>query len=371
MTLADLPLLNAWINIAVALLLVAGYVLIRRGRREAHERVMVAAIILSTIFLVSYVTHHVKHGATRFTGEGLIRPVYFAVLISHTILAIVNLPFVIVTFARGVRRDLPGHVRLAKRTWAIWLYVAITGPLVYVMLHHLTPPASAAPAGAAGGPGREALGVFLEGQALQRAAKEPEALAAYRRAAALGSRPARCWAAVLGDRLEGTKTASAALHAALAEDPAEQDCRVLLARELVWEERSTEAVPLLEEAVKADPNNAFYWSSLGYAQFRRMRYQLAAQAFERSLALEPAMNNNRFNAGYAHFLEGSWGTARPLLLRALDGELDTSAAEQAKESLGVIEGRLWTCPMHPNEIGEPGGKCGECGMALSRAESRP
>lgn len=139
MQVKDLPHFNAVINTIVALLLVAGLLLVKRGRREAHKRVMTAALMLSVVFLASYVVYHYGYGSTKFTGTGIARPIYFALLLSHTILAVVNLPFVIVTVARAWRGDFAAHRKIARYTWYMWFYVAATGPLVYLMLYQVYP----------------------------------------------------------------------------------------------------------------------------------------------------------------------------------------------------------------------------------------
>jgi uncharacterized membrane protein YozB (DUF420 family) len=100
---------------------------------------MLAAIGTSSLFLVSYLTYHYYHGATRFPGQGWIRPVYFSVLISHTVLAACVLPLVLVTVARALRGNFPKHRQIARWTLPIWLYVSVTGVIVYLMLYHLYP----------------------------------------------------------------------------------------------------------------------------------------------------------------------------------------------------------------------------------------
>jgi putative membrane protein len=137
MTVADLPHLNAALNTLVSVLLVAGLLLARSGRGAAHRAVMVAALVISAVFLASYLTYHYQHGSTRFTGQGWIRPVYFAILVSHTILAVVNLPFILTAVVRAARGDIAGHRRVARLTWLAWFYVAVTGPVVYLMLYRM------------------------------------------------------------------------------------------------------------------------------------------------------------------------------------------------------------------------------------------
>jgi len=136
-TLRDLPALNAVLNATSAGLLAVGYVLIRRGRREMHQKVMQAALACSALFLVSYLTYHAQVGSVRFPGQGPIRTVYFAILISHTILAIVIVPLVIVTFVRARRGRFDRHRAIARVTLPLWAYVSVTGVIVYWMLYRL------------------------------------------------------------------------------------------------------------------------------------------------------------------------------------------------------------------------------------------
>ena len=134
-----LPHLNAALNASSFILLSTGYYFIRRGRVIAHRNCQLAALTVSILFLISYVTYHQHHGTTRFTGQGIARSVYFTLLTSHTILAVVIVPFVIVTFRRAFRGDFQRHRALARWTLPMWLYVSVTGVLVYVMLYHLYP----------------------------------------------------------------------------------------------------------------------------------------------------------------------------------------------------------------------------------------
>ena len=137
MTVRDLPALNAVLNATSAGLLALGYVLILRGRREAHQQVMQAALACSTLFLASYLTYHAQVGSVRFQGQGPIRTVYFAILISHTILAIVIVPMVLVTFVRARRGRFDRHRAIARVTLPLWAYVSVTGVVVYWMLYRL------------------------------------------------------------------------------------------------------------------------------------------------------------------------------------------------------------------------------------------
>jgi uncharacterized membrane protein YozB (DUF420 family) len=137
MDFSHLPALNASLNATAALLLVAGYRMIRRGRREAHRRLMLAAFTVSTLFLVSYLVYHFEVGSVRFTKTGVIRTLYFAILISHTILAAAVPPLAVLTLWRALRGRLEAHRRIARWTLPIWLYVSATGVAVYWMLYRL------------------------------------------------------------------------------------------------------------------------------------------------------------------------------------------------------------------------------------------
>jgi uncharacterized membrane protein YozB (DUF420 family) len=137
-TLADLPLVNASLNATSAVLLVAGYALIRGGHVRLHRAAMGGAFFVSTLFLVTYVIYHANVGSKPFTGQGPIRPVYFAILITHIILAAAVPPLALITLIRGLRGRFDRHVAIARWTLPIWLYVSVTGVIVYVMLYRLT-----------------------------------------------------------------------------------------------------------------------------------------------------------------------------------------------------------------------------------------
>ena len=137
MEIADLPALNASLNALASVFLVAGYLLIRSGRRDAHKRCMLMALMTSALFLTSYVIYHANAGSVPFPGAGAIRVVYFAVLIPHVILAATILPLALITVARGLRGDYGRHVRIARWTLPLWLYVSVTGVIVYLMLYQL------------------------------------------------------------------------------------------------------------------------------------------------------------------------------------------------------------------------------------------
>jgi uncharacterized membrane protein YozB (DUF420 family) len=134
-----LPHLNACLNGTSAILLFSGYSFIRARNVAAHRACQIAALVVSLLFLASYLTYHYHHGSTRFLGTGLVRPFYFTVLLSHTILAIVIVPLVSLTFYRAFRGDFQRHRRIARITLPLWLYVSITGVIVYLMLYQIYP----------------------------------------------------------------------------------------------------------------------------------------------------------------------------------------------------------------------------------------
>jgi len=136
-TLRDLPALNAVLNGTAGLLIAAGWLLIRRGHRQAHKRVMLGAVACSAVFLVSYLTYHFHVGSVRFQGQGPIRTVYFAILISHTILAVAIVPLVLITLNHGLRERFDRHRRIARVTMPLWAYVSVTGVVIYWMLYRL------------------------------------------------------------------------------------------------------------------------------------------------------------------------------------------------------------------------------------------
>ena len=142
---SPLPAFNATCNALCCVSLVAGLVLIKRGRRAAHARAMLAATVFGACFLAGYVYYHFivqpELGPTRFNGTGFTRPAYFALLISHVVLAAANVPLVIVTLLRARRGDWERHKRIARVTWPVWFYVSVTGILVYFVLYHWNPPA--------------------------------------------------------------------------------------------------------------------------------------------------------------------------------------------------------------------------------------
>lgn len=132
--LSFMPGVNAALNASSATLLIAGFFAIRNGRREIHKRLMVAAFAASAVFVVGYVLYHYAHGDTQYQGEGTIRIVYFAILISHVLLSMLMLPMILTTFYLAARGRFSTHKRLARWTLPIWLYVSVTGVAIFFML---------------------------------------------------------------------------------------------------------------------------------------------------------------------------------------------------------------------------------------------
>jgi len=126
--------INAFINTIVSFLLLVGLLSVKQGKYHLHKKVMLTAIIFSTIFLVSYICHHLLSGDTKYGGEGSIRYLYFFILITHIFLAAVILPFILFTSYRALVAEWPGHRKLAKITWPVWFYVSVTGVIVYLMI---------------------------------------------------------------------------------------------------------------------------------------------------------------------------------------------------------------------------------------------
>lgn len=137
MDLTILPTVNACLNTTTTLLLVAGLVLIKRGKKDVHKAVMLSACATSTLFLISYLYYHYHHGSTKFMGQGPIRPVYFFILITHTVLAAVIVPLILKTLFHAFRGEFPKHAGIARLTLPLWLYVSVTGVVVYWMLYQI------------------------------------------------------------------------------------------------------------------------------------------------------------------------------------------------------------------------------------------
>ena len=137
MTYAELPALNATLNATSAVLLTIGWVLIRRGHWRRHRAFMIAAFCTSVLFLISYLTYHAHIGSKHFTGQGAIRTLYFTILLTHTVLATAIVPLVLITLSRGLSSRFDRHRAIARWTLPLWMYVSVTGVVVYVMLYRL------------------------------------------------------------------------------------------------------------------------------------------------------------------------------------------------------------------------------------------
>lgn len=135
MDLSILPTVNACLNSLSAVFLAVGYIMIRQGRREAHKRFMLAAVGTSVLFLISYLVYHYAHGSTKYLKTGLIRQVYITILLTHTVLAVVNVPLVILSLKGAFSGNFEKHKRIARWTLPIWFYVSITGVVIYLMLY--------------------------------------------------------------------------------------------------------------------------------------------------------------------------------------------------------------------------------------------
>lgn len=138
----DLPLVNACLNGLSGILLVFGLVFIKQGRREAHQRCMLAALVSSVVFLASYLIHKIfvmKGINTPFAGPVSLKPVYLAMLASHVVLAMVIVPLALMTLIRGMKGDFERHKRIARWTWPLWMYVSVTGVLIYLVLYRIWP----------------------------------------------------------------------------------------------------------------------------------------------------------------------------------------------------------------------------------------
>jgi putative membrane protein len=135
-----LPPLQATLNTISACLIMAAYYYIRRGKKRAHKTCMVSALVVSTLFLISYLYYHTKVGYVPFSGQGFIRPIYFLILFSHILLAVVILPMIVLTVTFALRDRITLHQRMTRWTLPLWLYVSVTGVLIYLFGFHLYPP---------------------------------------------------------------------------------------------------------------------------------------------------------------------------------------------------------------------------------------
>lgn len=139
MTISDLPLLNACLNGTSALLLTIGYIQIKKQRKIAHRNCMIGAFITSTLFLISYLYYHYHAKTTRFVDPQWFRPIYLFILLTHTLLATIIVPMVLVTFYRAIKQQWDRHKAIARWTWPIWIYVSVTGVVIYLILYQIFP----------------------------------------------------------------------------------------------------------------------------------------------------------------------------------------------------------------------------------------
>ena len=145
MSIYDLPAVNASLNGVSAIFLVAGFVFIRRKNKIAHRNCMIAAFCVSVVFLICYLTYHtylavvLHQGPTRFLQPEWFRPIYLTILLTHTVLAVVIVPLILITLSRALRERFDAHKRIARWTWPLWMYVSVTGVLVYFLLYRIFP----------------------------------------------------------------------------------------------------------------------------------------------------------------------------------------------------------------------------------------
>ena len=139
MNLSDLPAVNACLNSLSAILLAVGYRFIRRKNILAHRNCMIGAFLVSTIFLISYVVYHFKAGRTVFKDPAWFRPIYLTILLTHTILAVAIVPMVLITLSRALKQRFDRHRRIARWTWPLWMYVSVTGVIIYLLLYQIFP----------------------------------------------------------------------------------------------------------------------------------------------------------------------------------------------------------------------------------------
>jgi putative membrane protein len=140
MSFKDLPALNATLNGLAAIFLAAGYVFIRRKNQTAHRNCMIAAVGTSALFLVGYLTYHFTvHGVTHFREPAWFRPIYLTLLLTHTVLAAAIAPMIIITLSRALRQRFDRHKVIARWTWPMWMYVSVTGVIIYMLLYQIFP----------------------------------------------------------------------------------------------------------------------------------------------------------------------------------------------------------------------------------------
>ena len=134
-SVSDLPLVNAILNSTSAILLVLGHRFMKQGRIQAHRSSMIAVFVVSALFLTSYLVYHYQHGSQPFQGQGWVRPVYFSILFTHTVLAMAVVPMALMSLRRGLKRMDEQHRKIARWTYPVWLYVSVTGVVIYLMLY--------------------------------------------------------------------------------------------------------------------------------------------------------------------------------------------------------------------------------------------
>lgn len=139
MNLSDLPAINACLNSLSAILLAVGYRFIRRKNILAHRNCMIGAFLVSTIFLISYVVYHFNAGRTVFKDPAWFRPIYLTILLTHTVLAVAIVPMVLITLSRALKQRFDQHRRIARWTWPLWMYVSVTGVIIYLLLYQIFP----------------------------------------------------------------------------------------------------------------------------------------------------------------------------------------------------------------------------------------
>lgn len=141
MNLTDLPAINAYLNGTSTVLLTLGYIYIKRGNKDAHRNCMVGAVITSTVFLACYLFYHYFAGRTSFRNPEWFRPIYLVILLTHTVLAVVIVPMVLTAIFMAIRQRWEAHKRIARWTWPIWMYVSVTGVVIYLLLYQIFPQA--------------------------------------------------------------------------------------------------------------------------------------------------------------------------------------------------------------------------------------
>jgi len=139
MTLHDLPAVNGTLNGLSAIFLSAGYIFIKKKNMRAHRNCMISAFATSVIFLICYLTYHYYHGVTKFKDPAWFRPIYIALLFTHTVLAVVIVPLILITLNRALKERFELHKKIARWTWPLWMYVSVTGVVVYLILYQIFP----------------------------------------------------------------------------------------------------------------------------------------------------------------------------------------------------------------------------------------